>query len=289
MNAQFLRSLDAVARHGSLSAAAQSLGISQPAVTQHIKALERDSGRPLLLRQASGAVLTAEGEALLPRVRQALLVLDDLEMRLFGRASPEGGCLSIGQCAPHLVMPVLGRFMAACPTVRLEVLFDNSARLLEMVEQSRIDIAMLTLTEPLPHLACTRLVALRLMFVLPAGHPWSNRAEIDLSEATDETIIMREVGSSTRQLFEGTAQRLGVVFPQQFVMGSREAMKEAVAAGLGIGVVFDAELGADERLVGVPIRDSSPASEYLVCRQEVSELGVVAAFIAAARAQYESA
>lgn len=285
MNAQFLRSFDAVARHGSLSAAAQSLGLSQPAVTQHIKALERDSGRPLLLRHAGGAVLTPEGEALLPRVRQALLVLDDLEMQLFGRASPDRGCLTVGQCAPHIVMPVLRRFMAACPKVRIEVLFDNSARLREMVEQSRIDLAMLTLTEPLPHLACIPLVPQKLMFVLPEGHPWSNQAEIDLAEAVGQRIVMREAGSSTRRLFEDTAHRQNVAFPDQFVLGSREAVKEAVAAGLGIGVVFDNELGADERLVGIPIRDASAASEYLVCRPELRDLGVVAAFIAAAEAQ----
>jgi LysR family transcriptional regulator, low CO2-responsive transcriptional regulator len=148
---------------------------------------------------------------------------------------------------------------------------------------------MLTLTEPVPHLACLPLVAQRLMFVLPQGHPWSNRAEIDLVDAAGHRIIMREVGSSTRRLFEETARRQGVVLPEQFVLGSREAVKEAVAAGLGIGIVFDNELGADERLVGVPIRGASAASEYLVCRQDLRSLGVIAAFIAAAEQQQDNA
>lgn len=284
MNVQLLRSFDAVARHGSLSAAAQAMGLSQPAVTQHIKALEQQSGRALLTRGAGGAELTPEGEALLPRVRHALLALDSVQTQIVDRISPDGGYLTVGQCAPHIVMPVLRRFIEDHPAVGLEVLFDNSARLLDMVERSRLDVAMLTLSEPLPYLTCEPLVPQQLLLLLPADHPLAGQDRIDMAAVADQRIIMREIGSTTRRLFEETAHRHGVRLRDHLVLGSREAVKEAVATGLGVGMVLGAELGEDPRLVGRPVRDGAAAWEYLVCRPELRHLGVVASFFDAAMA-----
>lgn len=289
MNIQFLRSFETVARLGSLSAAAQAMGLSQPAVTQHIKALEQQSGRALLTRGAAGAELTPEGEALLPGVRQALLAVDAVRAQIRDRISPQSGYLTVGQCAPHVVMPLLRRFTETCPEVQLDVLFDNSARLLDMVERSRLDVAMLTLSAPLAHLTCEPLVRQRLLALLPARHPLAGQDEIDMADLSGQRILMREIGSTTRKLFEDTARHQGIVFRDQLVLGSREAVKEGVAAGLGAGMVLSTELGADARLTARPIRGGAEAWEYLVCRPELRHLGVVARFFDIAAALHAPA
>ena len=94
----------------------------------------------------------------------------------------------------------------------------------------------------------------------------------------------------TRQLFELGLARAGVGVDVRLALGSREAVKEAVSSGLGLGIVLDKELGHDPRIRGIPITDTSmSAVEYVVALPEVASLGATAAFIAAARAVYGSA
>ncbi|KAA3499398.1 hypothetical protein DXM27_19845 [Rhizobium rhizogenes] len=114
-----------------------------------------------------------------------------------------------------------------------------------------------------------------------ADHVWSGRGEIDIAELRDQSFVIREAGSMTRQIFERALTESGIQIRHELVLASREAMKEAVANGLGLGIVLDKELGNDQRLVGLRVTGASlAASEYLVAHPEVSELGAVREFIA---------
>ncbi|MGO4170848.1 LysR substrate-binding domain-containing protein [Bosea sp. TAF32] len=285
MNLAQLRAFHAVANHATFSAAAQALGVSQSAITQHVKSLEDAVGTRLFLRTASGVELTADALDLLPKVRQAILMLDDISARMSDGRSLATGHLAIGLCAPYVAMPILERFTAEHPGVQLEVRLANSKSLLELVAQHRIDIAIATLREPRPDFACDFLVKQRVEILVHAGHPWWDRLQVEARDLPGQRLVTREPGSMTRHLFEAALAERKLELPPHLVLGSREAVKEAVAAGVGIGIVLDQERGFDPRLRAIAVSDFDVvAGEYLVTRRETRSLGSVAAFSAIASA-----
>jgi DNA-binding transcriptional LysR family regulator len=109
-------------------------------------------------------------------------------------------------------------------------------------------------------------------------------------ELEGAAFVLREPGSMTRHLFELGLAKVGVDVDVRLALGSREAVKEAVASGLGLGIALDKELGHDPRIRGIPITGAGmTAVEYVVALPDVASLGATAAFIAAARDIYGSA
>lgn len=283
MNLAQLRAFHAVASHRTFSAAAQALGVSQPAITQHVKSLEDAVGTRLFVRNTGGVELTPNALDLLPRVRQVILMLDDIAERVDGARSLTVGHLAIGLCAPYVAMPILERFTAAHPGVRLDVRLENSGSLLDLIAQNRVDVAIVTMPVPHPDFACDLLVCQQVQILVHDGHHWWDRSHIAVHELLGQRLVTREPGSMTRQLFETALASHSLEISPHLVLGSREAVKEAVAARIGIGIVLDQELGRDPRLRAIPVSDVRiTAGEYLVARQETRSLGAVAAFAAIA-------
>lgn len=287
MNFAQLRAFQAIATHRTFSEAAQALGVSQPAITQHVKALEEAVGARLFLRTGAGIELTPDARDLLPRVRQVMLMLDDIGARMDEGRTLNAGYLALGLCAPYVAMPILERFTALHPGIRLDVRLENSSVLLDLVAQQRVDVAIATLEAPHPDFACDRLLSQEVLLLVHDGHPWWGRDKVDLADVTHQRLVLREAGSMTRHLFEAALARRGLAIAPHLVLGSREAVKEAVAAKIGLGIVLNRELGCDPRLHALAIEGApARADEYLVTRREIRPLGAVAAFAAVASAVF---
>jgi DNA-binding transcriptional LysR family regulator len=108
----------------------------------------------------------------------------------------------------------------------------------------------------------------RVVALVARGHRWTDRKAVTLRDAADEPLIAREAGSATRSAFEHAARAAQVQVRTALELGSREAVREAVAAGLGFGVVSEAEVGHDPRVRAVPLRPVVKTREYLVCLEE---------------------
>ena len=284
MNFAQLRAFYAVAQHGTFSAAAQALSVSQPAVTQHVRALEEAIGNRLFHRRGSGVELTSDGVDLLPHIHQIIKGLEDVAARIEGGKELRTGHLTVGLCSPHVAMPLIRRFRMTRPGIHIETRMSNTSTLLDLVSQQRVDVAVVTLTEPRDDLYCHRLVSQEVLIVVPADHRWSGREAIGIDELQDQPFILREAGSMTRQIFERALADNNIRIRPELVLASREAVKEAVANDLGLGIVLDKELGNDERLVGLRIAGASvAANEYLIAHPEVSDLGAVREFISSAQ------
>lgn len=283
MNLAQLRAFHAVAKQGTFSAAALALNVSQPAVTQHVRALEEAIGGRLFHRRGTGVELTADGNDLLPHVHQIIKGLEDVSLRLESGKQLRTGHLAVGLCGPHVAMPLIRQFRATHPGIHIETRMHNSIALLDMVAQVRVDLAIVTLKAPINDLVCHRLVDQNVLLVVPADHPWASRDSVDLGELAGQPFVLREHGSMTQQIFEQALTMRQVEISRELVLSSREAVKEAVATGLGLGIVLDKELGHDSRLAGVRLTGGDvAAAEYLVARPEISELGAVREFIALA-------
>lgn len=286
MNLAQLRAFHAVARHGTFSAAAKALRVSQPAVTQQVRALEEAMGSRLFHRRGTGVELTADGNDLLPRVHQIIKGLEDVSAHLDGGRHLRTGHLSVGLCAPHIAMPLIQRFRAKHPGVVIDTCMHNSVRLLDLVSQMRVDLAVATLTDPVEGLVCHRLAEQNVLLLVPAEHPWACRGEIDIRELEGKPFVVREAGSMTQWIFATGLASRHVTIRTELTLSSREAVKEAVAVGLGLGVVLDGELGKDRRLVGLRLSGADlTAGEYLVANPEVSDLGAVREFISSCLAE----
>jgi aminoethylphosphonate catabolism LysR family transcriptional regulator len=278
MNYLHLRAFHAVATHGSFTRAAAALNVTQPTISDQIKALEGRYEVKLFERHSRRVELTELGRALYDVTRRQFKLEADEQLLLTAKGLTHGR-LRVAAGAPHLVVPLLGSFKRRHPGIQLSLQFGNSEVVLRSLFDRHCDVIML------PDIGDdTRLHALpfrrdRLIAFVEAGHPWSTRRSITLTDLNGEALVLREQGSRTRAVFEAAMARAGIVMGETLEIGSREGVREAVAAGLGIGIVSEGELGVDPRLHAVAIREAGlEVTEYAACLAERRSVRVVAAF-----------
>jgi aminoethylphosphonate catabolism LysR family transcriptional regulator len=281
LNSAHLRAFHAVASHRSFTAAAAALGVSQPAVSMAVRALEEAHGVELVIRSRGGAEPTALGEALLEIARQ-VIALEAQAAELLGAAGDLArGELRVGADAPFLAVPLLARFHEAHPRIDLALKLGNSAEVLRDLLDGRTDVALLSDRADDPRLFAIPAAKSQEVVIVARAHPWAKKSEIRLADLHGAPILVRERGSITRRAFEAAIAKAGVRPQVVMEIGSREALREAVAAGLGAGVIIDAERGSDDRLVALPIA-GAPIEHvaYVACLAARRGLRVVAAFLA---------
>lgn len=280
MNASQLRAFHAVAQHGSFTAAAEHLGVSQPAVTIQVRALEQAYGTELFQRRGRRVALSALGAELFETTRRLFAAHDEAEQVLSAASVLERGRLAIAADGPYHVMDALAAFRRRYPRLQISLAIGNSDDVLAALRAYACDAAVLARHDDDPGLLVLPLARNRLVLFVQRGHPLAGRGPVALEALEGQPMILREQGSTTRRIFEEALAHAGVRPDIVMEIESRGAVREAVAAGLGIGVVSDAELGHDDRLVPIAIegpRLDSP--EYLVCLRERARLRVVAAFL----------
>ncbi|MEX5596383.1 LysR substrate-binding domain-containing protein [Pseudomonas orientalis] len=280
MNLFQLRAFDAVAREGSFTRAAARLFISQPAVTGHIKALEEHYQIPLLRRTARRVELTEEGARLAAITRAIFGLVDEAQAMLEANRQLLTGRLEVAADGPHLVMPMIARLRVLYPGVTVNLRLGNAQETLAALLSEHADVAVLTEVEPRNGLHLHPLGESRICALVPAGHPWAGQAEgIALSALNEEIMVLREPGSITRRTFDEACLAAGVRPRVLLELDSREAVTEAVAAELGLGVVSSMEVSRDPRVSAVPIRGDGLQNRHLLgCLERRRSLRLIQAF-----------
>ena len=274
-----LRTFVTVVDAGSFSKAAQDLGVSQPSVSIQLNSLER-ACNVLLLHRRPRLELTDAGRDLLVRARLIISRLEEFEGSVNELRALKRGRLSVGLSGPHVVMPLLAGFVEKHPSILLSTRIGNTSTLLADVAQCRIDVGIVAMAEEVPALSCTRIVDLQLALCVRRDHALAKRRVVRPRLLSTMPFIMREEGSVTRQIAERVFAASRVKPDIRLEVTGREAMKEAIVAGLGIGVLFAHETDGDSRLVAVEFADA-PASAgiYAVALKESLDIPVVGAFI----------
>ncbi len=280
MNHAQLRAFHAVATEGSFTKAARGLGVSQPAVTIQVKALEESYGVALLQRRGHRVSLTEPGQGLLAITRRVFGLEQEAEELLAAARALRSGHLKVGADGPYFVMGLLAAFIARYPGVRVTVAMGNSEAVLHDLVEYRADVAVLAHVDDSRRFHAIPYSRQPVVAFVPRDHEWAGRASIRLAELEGQPMVVREVGSTTRRVLEDALAGAGVRPRVVMEIGSREAVREAVAAGLGIGVVSRAELGRDDRLWALEVSDARLESwEYVVCLRERRKLRTVEAFL----------
>lgn len=259
-----LRVFNAVARHASFSAAAAELGISQPAVSAQIRSLEREHGAQLCERGRRGVALTELGRELFRATQKLDDLLDESAQILGQSAALARGALTIAAGAPNPAMALIARFQEAHPAIRLTVRFGDWNEVVSDVAERRAEVGILTEApggEPFMRVPCA---PLRLVALVPDRHRVASQPSTTLAALARERLILRTGTSITQRSLQDIAARSGVTLTPGLVLGSREAVFEAVAAGIGIGFAFDGASSRRDGLARIPIAEAGESFEEYV-------------------------
>jgi aminoethylphosphonate catabolism LysR family transcriptional regulator len=280
MNHSQLRAFHAVASEGSFTKAAGALHVTQPTLSGQVKTLEETYGVRLFDRRGRRVSPTALGQELLVLTRRLFSLEAETEHLLSAAQGLRKGHLRVGADAPYHVTAALSAFTQRYPGIQISLTVGNSAELAHDLLEHKLDVAVLAnvtgdsrfFAKPLRH---DRLVA----FVAKT-HPWARRRRIDLADLSEQRLVLREQGSATRQIFETAMARRGLPRGEVLDMNSREAVRETVAAGLGVGVVSAGEFSKDSRLAILELTGGDMAmTEYVVCLAERQDLRLVRSFL----------
>lgn len=281
-----LRAFEATARTGSMSGAARLLGLSQPTISAHIASLEQRFGVELFHRRGRGVVLTEFGALLHEATHRVLRAEEEAELLLLSARSQYRGHLRLGAIGPYNVLPILRRFRASHPRVQVTVRMADSRAVLRGVLDLEHDVGILLHAVDDARVHCLPYRRQPLVVLAPRAHALAGRGRVSLEDLHGQEFVLREPGSGTRAVFEAGLAAAGVQVRCAVVMGSCEGVKEAVAQGLGLGVVAATAWVPDDRVVALALHpDDLAAHVHVVCLKDRLQASLIQRFLLAAQAE----
>ena len=276
-----LRSFHAVATHGSFTRAAEMLHITQPTLSGQVKELEERYGTKLFVRHGRRIELTDIGRSAFSITRLMFRHEVEVEHLLQSARALTSGELRVAADSPYIATPLLAQFQRLYPGIQISIQYGNSQQLMSWIESRRCDVAFLpNIPQGDDRLFSIPLPPDRLVVFVSQDHEWAERRSVSIEELVKQRVILREKGSRTRSIFEEAVAQAGQVLNDVMEISGREGVREAVAAGFGIGIVAENELLADSRLRALPVSNAELVhAEYVVCLQEMRSLRVNDAFL----------
>jgi aminoethylphosphonate catabolism LysR family transcriptional regulator len=269
----------------SFTRAARWLHIGQPTLTVQVKALEERYGVELFVRSARALELSPVGRALFEITKQIFFFEEQAVSLLGASGDAVAGTLRVGSVGPYFVMRLLAAFQDRYPLVQIGVDSDHSDGVVRKVLDSTTDVAITGSTPEDPRLFSHLLGRHEVVLFVNAAHPWAGLEQIELRRLDGQRLVVREPGSMTRSVFERCLDAHGVR-PRIVMELARDAVREAVFEGLGIGIVSASEFRAHEALRVIRIADHPVHTHaWLVCLRARRALNPIAAFVDLAIAQ----
>lgn len=234
-----LKVFERVARRLSFTRAAEELYLTQPAVSMQIKQFEEAIGLPLFERLGKKIYLTRAGEELYRLSRAIALQLEEAEQLIEELKGTEGGRLEVAVASTvhYFAIRLLADFCRRYPKVRVSFKVTNRKGLLQQMEDNESDIVLMGQPPEDQDLKAEAFLDNPLVIIAPAGHPLAGKASIPLDELKQETFIMREQGSGTRNSVERFFADKGMQITATMEMNTNGAIKQGVEEGLGLGIV----------------------------------------------------
>lgn len=284
MNLTQIRAFHVVASAGSFSLAARTEGLSQPTLSAQVKALEATYGVGLFNRRGRGVQMTPAGQSLFAITTRLFAAGEEAHALLAGSRDLTRGHLRVSADSAYHVIPILAELKKRHEGLTFTLKIDNSAEVLDHLIGHTADVAVMAKVTSDPRIHSMKLREDRLILFVPRKHPFATRRRMRLSDLAGRDIVVRERGSITREVFEAGLAASGVVPGSLIEVQTREAVRETVGAGFGIGVVFDSEFGADPRFHPITVADGDlNVGEYVACLEDRRRLALVRAFLDVAR------
>jgi len=234
-----LQVFEAAARLGGYTRAAETLHLSQPAVSMQIRQLEEQAGMPLFDQIGKKVHLTDAGRTLYKHAQSILAQVNEAQLELEEMRGMRRGQLNItiASTANYFAPRLLAAFCQRHPEVKVSLDVSNREHILELLKETDKDLAIMGRPPEASDLVAHPFMENPLVVIAAPDHPLAQARDIPLARLNEETFISREIGSGTRMAAERFFDEAGTRLTTVMEMSSNEAIKQAVQAGLGLGVV----------------------------------------------------
>ncbi|MVO15622.1 LysR substrate-binding domain-containing protein [Parasedimentitalea huanghaiensis] len=279
-----LKAFHHVALLGGFSRAAESLHLTQPAISEQVRKLEQEHDVLLFSRDRKRVRLTDAGERLFLMTKQYFEIEQHIHDYMSETSAAIDGTLRIIADSAHHVTDILRTFRTRYPNVTVSLRVGNTGEILEELRAYNAEIGVAGSPSPgkdmeVLDLGATEIIGFASKGLLPAG-----KTTVTLKELSKMPLVFREVGSKTREKLVQEAAKQRISLTPAIEAEGREAVREVVASGAGIGFVSLAEFGHDERLVPIQVVGTNIAmSESLVHLGQRRDVKVIRAFMDCAR------
>lgn len=267
------------AERESFTQAAKELYLTQPAVSFQIQALEDFFGAKLFKRTGRKVELTDAGDALLPYARKIIEAMEESKKAIEQVGAAKTGKLVVGASTTigiYILPPLIAIYRSKYPQTIISIRVENTEGIEEALLRKDIDFGLIEGFVKSSYVKREKFRDDELVLIVPAHHPWSD--VIELSDLMIEPLILREEGSGTRMVLEGALMEKSLSISDlnvNMVLGNTEAIKHAVAAGLGVSFVSKCTIGK-ELALGllriVRVRGFNVMRELFIIRRENEEL-----------------
>jgi DNA-binding transcriptional LysR family regulator len=232
-----------VAELGSFSKAAEALFLTQPTVSEHIRTLEDELGVRLLDRLGRGAAVTKGGALLLSYAQRMLALAREARQAMESFQGRMSGELLVGASTipgEYILPALIGRFKEKFPDIAITLLIGDSQAVTDWVMEGRAEIGVVGARSSHRGMEYRELMPDDIVLIVSGTHPWHGRKQVTLEELRAEPLLLRERGSGTRAALETALEAAGAdlsTFRVVGEMGSTQAIKQAVKAGVGVSLV----------------------------------------------------
>ena len=276
-----LKVFEAVARHLNYTRAAQELHLTQPAASMQVKQLEESLGVALFEQLGKRIHLTEAGQEVLTYTRSVIQHLDELEGVLNRIKGLSGGRLriSVATTANYFIPTLLGTFSRRYPDVTVTLDVTNRETLLRQLSENTVDLVIMGQPPTEADVEAEAFMDNPLVVVAPPDHPLAGKKKIPLARLQEETFLVREPGSGTRSAMERFFNERNMKLRTGMEVGSNEAIKQSVQAGLGLGLLSRATIDQElalKRLAVLDIEDLPIMRHWFVVHRKGKRLSATA-------------
>ncbi|MEC4718616.1 LysR family transcriptional regulator [Noviherbaspirillum sp. CPCC 100848] len=285
MNPASFKQLEAlllVARHESVSRAAEALHVTQPAVSLQLRMLEEAAGTPLTRRVGRGIQLTAAGEVMVDFADRILRLWEEAADEVAALKGAISGTLRIGAIttAEYLLPPMLVQFTTERPGVRIKLQAGNRNEIVSMLTKHEIDLAIMGTPPRELRTNASRFARHPMAFIASPDHPLMKKRRVTLGDIMEANLLVRERGSGTRTTVERLFKEASMPLRIGSELSSNEAIKRMAVAGLGVAFlsVHACTLEFEAGLVGLlPMAENPVEADWYVMHLTDKAIPTVAA------------
>ncbi|MEK5179068.1 selenium metabolism-associated LysR family transcriptional regulator [Paenibacillus odorifer] len=266
MNFHQLHIFYTVSERGSFSAAAQTLHMTQPAVTMQVQALEDYFGTKLFNRSTKKIVLSEAGHTLMPYALRSIQLMRETDQAMSAFTHMLEGRLQLGASLTigEYVLPrLLGPFGKQYPNISIMMKVMNTSQIMEEILKHQLNFGLIEAPVTHPDMEIEPVMGDELKLIVPYDHPLAEQQEVTLEQVLHHPFVLREQGSGTRRVMEEQLFSKGLdpgTMKIVMELGSTGAVKSAVEAGLGITIISTSSVKHEVALGLLKIVNISDAS-----------------------------
>lgn len=276
-----LKVFEATARHNSFTRAAEELFITQPTVSSQIKQLSKAVGLPLFEQIGKRLFLTNAGQELLATCQDIFNRLDHFEMKVADFKGTKQGRLKLAviTTAKYFIPRILGSFCQEYPGIDVSLKVTNHEQIQHRMQDNKDDIYVISQPPEEIDLTFQPFLDNPLVVIARRDHPLAAIKQIPLEKLNNQAFIVREKGSGTRQAVQALLNQQNIQVHVRLELGSNEAIKQAIAGGMGISVLSEHTLipeGNNSELVILNVEHFPIKRRWYVAHLAGKQLSVIA-------------